>query len=232
MNHVNDILDELRSMSSPLADMSRAMPYDVPEEYFNGFHELVNEMLIAEGKEIWNRNINKRSNQNVPEGYFDEFPQQMLVLAKTEHLTVTIGTANPLPVPEGYFEALPEQVLAAAKASDTKANPKIIPLISRVSRNLRWAAAAILIMGIGFGSYQVYFNKPGVRVERQLAKVSSTTLGDYLQQNIDDYDMETLENTLASNAGDIKQATTDLNPKDLNTEEITQYLNETGWDQE
>lgn len=231
MNHVNDILDELRSMSSPLADMSRAMPYKVPEEYFIDLHRTINELLQAEGKGIWVNDISSQLSMGIPEGYFDEFPAQMLALAKAEHPNIGVGLANPLNAPEGYFEALPEQILAAAKAGDTKASPKIIPLISRAGRSLRWAAAAILIMGIGFGTYQVYLNKTGNHTEKQLAKISSNTLGDYLQQNIDDYDMETLENTVASNAGGIKQATSDLDPKNLNTDEITQYLNETGWEE-
>lgn len=231
MNHVNEILDELKGMSSPLADISRVMPYSVPQGYFVDLYQAVDQILEDEGKMLWDSGVNKQTFQEVPEGYFDEFPEQMLALARAEHIGFSAGSVNPLNVPKGYFLELPEQLLAAAKASDTKASARVIPLISRVSRSLRWAAAAILVMGIGFGTYQVYFGNTGNHTEKQLAKISSNTLGDYLQQNIDDYDMETLENTVASNAGGIKQINSDLNPKNLNTDEITQYLNETGWEE-
>jgi len=129
MNGTNEILDELRSLSTAVAAIGRNMPYEVPEGYFNGFSGTVL-ARVAGWKDA------KSLAYSVPEGYFDQFAQGVLAKIKAGAVAGTgalagtvagagtgaaagmgesdpvsevltrVGRVTPYQAPEGYFEEI------------------------------------------------------------------------------------------------------------------------------
>jgi len=123
----------------------------------------------------------------------------------------------PFDVPQGYFETLPAQLLAAAKANETaKPARKTIPLKRTYAiGSIRWAAAAILLIFIGSGGF-FFLRQPSSETDKILASVPQNELQDYFQHT---YRM------------DVDQVfSNDINNLQVDTKEIVEYLDETGWD--
>ena len=122
MKQPEDIVKELRDLGSPLADMSRAMPYEVPKGYFEGLHSHISaaisptEALLS----VQTRNMP----YEVPEGYFDALPQKMLFAALDADNVADLPRQMPYATPAGYFDQLPAKILEAAKSADAPAKPK------------------------------------------------------------------------------------------------------------
>jgi hypothetical protein len=203
MESVNDIRNELRGMNSALTDMPRTMPYEVPVGYFESFTDGVG--LLKAGKEM---------PHEVPQGYFEQLADDILFEVNKPSVAFT--------VPEGYFEALPAEILAKVKQADRK--PMTIPIGIRIWKNVRWAAAAVLILGIGLGVYRSYWYEPAFNVQEELASVSQEVIDEYVQLHIDEFDMETI--ATGTEPFDIKPAT-----NHLSSEEIENYINESGLDE-
>ena len=198
MKQVNDITEELNSMGSQLAGMSRAMPYTLPGGYFEQFANnttrLINDINTADDALVWGKTMPFE----VPQGYFETAATDMALMAMGE------GIATALP------KALPAKMLHAAKATE-------IPKQQKLSfRNIRWAAAAMVILSIGFGAYQ-FSNEQQNAPDNILASVSNNDIHDYLQQS---YRLDV----------DRIMSNTDINSMQVDNKEIVQYLNETGWD--
>lgn len=238
MSTRNDIRNELREWDSPLADMSRAMPYAVPQGYFAGLPGYTDESIKAAFAGAgtapdWGR----VTPYLVPAGYFETLPQTILQKVSEPAVGFALPKHNPQSVPEGYFDMLPAQLLAAVKANDTATpEPELfqpqparsIPLGNRVWRSLRWAAAAVVILGVSMGSYNFLSQTPRtVNPKQALSSVSESTINEYVQQNIDEFDMELIENTVAANTN-----TAQLDANLLTEDEIRLYLEETGWETE
>lgn len=83
MKAVNEITEELTGMGSMLAELPRAMPYSVPDGYFE---QLPGTIQAA---------VEMESQFAVPAGYFDSFPEQMLAVAKrADKKPILISLAN------------------------------------------------------------------------------------------------------------------------------------------
>jgi hypothetical protein len=225
MNTHHDIDEELSALRSPLAGMSRRMPYELPEGYFAQFadqffmHADLDTELSGLPKTI--------TPFSVPEGYFETNPAAILKALENEGLEALPATM-PFEIPNGYFDTLPAQIIAAAQSAPAIAAPGKTNRRIRLWASVRWAAAAVLITGIGFGSYNILDSQKSVRSAR-LSAVPSDNLGAYMQQNIDDFDGEMLETNVAS----AKNAKIDNYHTELSkvgNDEIIQYLNETGGD--
>ncbi len=52
MKSINDISEELRSIGSPLADMSHSMPYSVPEGYFADFPQSLRDKIETDAADV------------------------------------------------------------------------------------------------------------------------------------------------------------------------------------
>jgi hypothetical protein len=224
----SDILNELRGLNSPLADMSRSMPYAVPEGYFEELAAYIPETVkaseIQEIPALWTKAMPYR----IPEGYFETFPATINTIIAGEQ-KLPLYKEQKFEVPEGYFEQLPAQILKAAKASDNPvvAEPtRTIPLGKPVWKNIRWAAAAVLLLSIGFGSYKTFWSADSYNAEKALAGISKSTINEYVQQHIDEFDMESIENTVAAHT-----ATSPMNTDAITDEDIILYLDEASWDQ-
>ncbi len=210
MKQVNDITEELNSMGSQLAGTSRAMPYTLPHGYFEQLADhttsLVNDLTAADDAPVWGRTMPFE----VPQGYFETAATDMAMMAMGENIAAALPKGIPLIVPTGYFDALPAKMLHAAKATE-------LPKQQKLSfRNIRWAAAAMVILSIGIGAYE-FSNQQQNAPDNILASVSNNDIHDYLQQS---YRLDV--DRIISN--------TDINNMQVDNKEIVQYLNETGWD--
>jgi hypothetical protein len=219
MNSVNDISEELKSMGSALAGKPRTMPYMVPDGYFDNFPATILSTIAHVNEQEQVPQWGKALPYAVPDGYFDNLPANITTAVKAEEMVSSLPKDIPLGVPAGYFDSLPAQMLAAARATDkTKFKAKTIPLGKPgIFRQIRLAAAAVLILSIGLGSYEMFFTARTDVSENMLASVPSADIHDYLQ-GIYRMDMD----RVVSN--------TDINNLQLNNNDIVQYLNDTGWE--
>lgn len=218
----NEIYDELKGLNSPLAEMPRLMPYYVPQGYFSTLTNHIKDGVKATYVTEYSLpDANRQNPYTAPKGYFESFPDMMLAIAKEDEQLPSIPTATPYDMPAGYFDTLPQQILQAAKQADKPT--KTIPLGKRIWSNVRWAAAAMLVAGLGFGSYKMLQPAPvaEMNVQEELAQLPTSTISDYVQQNIDDFETDMIASNLTS---------TNFSSPQLSEEEIIQYLDETGWE--
>jgi hypothetical protein len=161
----------------------------------------------------------------MPEGYFHTLPEDLLNATLAN--SIETGIASPYTAPDAYFSSLPESLLAAAKESEvTKGAPRLISFRPYWKRSIKWAAAAVLVLGIGFGSY--HYMQPATpdgKAAKQLAKIDGDVIQEYVMHHVDEFDEETLENTVAANTNLHNTVST------LDDEEIKAYLDENGWDE-
>jgi len=207
MNNGTDIQQELREMGSILTGLPRTMPYSVPAGYFDRFDETVKDHCIPK----WGKALP----YTVPAGYFDQLPGQITAWTTAEYISVPLADM-PFQVPQGYFGQLPQQVLAAARAQETHAQTT---KRKRIPMPARWAAAAILVLGIGISTYRMLSTTPvqETPAEHILASVQAPELEEYLDGNYR-LDAEVIEKN------------DDINKMKLDEQDIIKYLDETGWD--
>jgi|ERR1043165_31305 hypothetical protein len=154
----------------------------------------------------------------VPDGYFNNLTDSIIDEIQTSDKTASWKEQNPFAIPGQYFEQLPGNILARVKQEgNTVVKQKNIMLPV-----LRWAAAAVVILGIGFLTYTNIAHKP-MDTEKALSKIPDELIKDYLQQNIDDIDADLLVGSTAN---------IDARIDALEDEDIINYLDETGWDKE
>lgn len=172
------ISDELRAMGSPLESFSKEMPYEVPADYFADFATAMN-FRVAEAS----------------------LPQ-----AENQETTFT--------VPEGYFDQLPQQVLAQIR---TKKENKAKTIVIRKNWWLPMrAAAAIFLLLLGGWVYRSALVTRSF--DSRLASIPDASLSAYVIQTSSDLNTERIL------AGDPVKLQVPLTE-----DEITQYLDETGW---
>lgn len=215
MKENNDILQELSDMNSPLAGISRSMPYVLPDDYFDSLPANIMAGIRLDA-------ISKAMPYVVPEKYFVSFEAELAKrINETEEGSLP-KTIMPFTAPAGYFDTLPQQILSKVKASQ-KPGAKTIAIGTEIWRQIRWAAAAILLLGIGIGSFKIFVKPQPLSPETALSQVSKSEVSLFVEQNIDDFDADMLAGNMS--AGDIQALT-----KQLNDEDIQQYLDDTGWE--
>lgn len=222
MKEQNDILNELERMENELAHMSRAMPYNVPDGYFEALENNIAEYIAFAMREDPKLDLGKQPPYTVPEGYFDTL--QASVKDRINEVPELPKTILPFEAPTGYFETLPNRIVDTINTLEQPVAPtKTISLSGRIWRYTRTAVAAVLLLGLGVGAYKLLIvrNKP-VPIETALAKVPDSAISNYVQQNIDDFDAETIATNLTNN--DLHELTNQLDDKDIEA-----YLNENGW---
>ncbi len=136
MDNNNGILDELRGMGSPLAALPRTMPYWVPDGYFT--------MLPDELTKLFEKSNGLKINgtKGMP---FNMYRELFRYAAHGYYNQNERGSVTRCSYQEGYFESFPDTVLEKAKAANNPSG-KTRPFGGAVWSNLRWAAAAILVM--------------------------------------------------------------------------------------
>jgi len=231
MNAATDIVKELEEMGSPLAKLPRVMPFNIPEGYFSSFPEMV-QSIAHESDPVLD--LPKTMPYTLPAGYFETFSTN--IIDKVTEPVFAKTAAPAFEVPAGYFEGFAQNMLATAKAADIQAAPQVAEVQQPKTiafrpqwKAMRWAAAAILLLGIGIGSYKMAdFNaatpaNPAASAERQLAMLDKKVISSYVKHNIDDFDMELLAETNVLNG-----VKTENELRGLNKQDIQQYLDELG----
>ncbi len=218
MNRSNEITEELKDMGSMLANLSRAMPYALPHGYFEERLAAYKLQLPADDQHSAEMGISysKSMPHSVPAGYFEGLAGSIMTAAKAEAGTQWSKTM-PHIVPAGYFESLPGQALAAAKRATPAKKTSTLIALDKAFSQMRWAAAAVLLVCITLGGYISFFSGGTQNgTDMMLASVASDDINDYLRAYPMDVD-GTLNNT-------------DISSIQIDNNDIEQYLNETGWD--
>ncbi|MCB0697690.1 MAG: hypothetical protein KDC07_10015 [Chitinophagaceae bacterium] len=154
----------------------------------------------------------------VPAGYFDGLAADIYHLASAG---VELTKEIPFNVPVGYFDTLPQQTLNAAKKADAAASTATTPRKS-IWLNVRWAAAAMLILSISIGSYRM-LNPQTISIQQQLNEIPDEAIMAYVQDHIDEFDTEYIINNLDGNT------TLQTQAGNLKDETIEDYLENSGW---
>jgi hypothetical protein len=139
MENRSDILSELRSISSTLAEIAPANPYKVPEGYFEN---LTSEVLLLVREETSSAVLGQigETPYEIPSNYFEKLPGQLLALVKSDEVSSILpDKANNLyKVPEGYFDGLAENILHRVKAegdiSPKKELESLSPLLGKLDK--------------------------------------------------------------------------------------------------
>ena len=124
MNVKNDISEELRSLSTLVATISRETPYRAPEGYFLDFPTVVLKRVQPSLPSL-QPDVSRVAGLEPPSG-------------RTSDSEALGGDAKPLTfsVPEGYFEGFAQQVLNRIKAgSGSSADPDVLsPVLAQAGR--------------------------------------------------------------------------------------------------
>lgn len=190
-----EIAAELAALGSQLAGFPRRMPFAVPVGYFDSAADrLVGGIGAADAEDPRLIGLPVTAPFTVPDGYFETFPESVLEAALEASLPQRAAEWR---VPDGYFAAFPDKVLAAAKAADAPVQV-IAPARAKSGGGrrialpaLRWAAAALLILGIGLGLYRA--GNPAtvpVTTQRALAALPERAVQAYVVQNLDEFDTD------------------------------------------
>ena len=148
----------------------------------------------------------------IPEGYFNKFPETLMTFMSSGKGSWEHGNKKPFAVPEGYFDSMPEALLQRVK-SERKKQGKVISLSPVLRRYLAGAAAVLLLLAGGGGLYRHYGHNS---LEQQIAKLPEAAVSEYVLQTSSD-----LNQVVATNTASL--------PDYLTEEEISQFLDETGW---
>ena len=150
----------------------------------------------------------------VPENYFEQLAGHITKNTHAETHSIPLCEV-PYKVPPAYFKALPQRLLALVKRENERIKttaPKRLFYLSTI----QWAAAAVLAFVISFLGYMM-FSMNESRPEKMLSSVSRNEIKEYVNHS---YGID----------ADKVMSYTKINDLDVNSKDITQYLNETGWE--
>lgn len=151
------ILNELREISPLLAGLERVNVFTVPQDYFDKISSSI--LLKLDQDQISGKAM--ALPLEAPAGYFENLSSNILSRIKSESLhesnEVFPALLNekinlPFNLPENYFESLPSQILNKVKANNEKA--KVVSF--HIKRIYRYAAAAVIILGLLTTSYFLF----------------------------------------------------------------------------
>jgi hypothetical protein len=205
--------------------MSAEMPYVLPDNYLSNLAETLTQgVRHAEAiEDPATPALPKALPFIVPEGYFTELVEQL-----QDHIAennVPSGITTPYQTPAGYIESLPAQIASTiiGKEKAHLSKGKIISIHPTWKRASGIAAAALLVLGLGLGSYR-YFNSttPDTAATVELSKLDASDIANYVEQNVDEFDAETLTAALSS------EVTSEETLPILEASEIQEYLEESG----
>lgn len=214
-----DILQELQPIAPYLKEVSVAMPYAIPEDYFVRFPTQI--MLKVQAK---------RMPMAVPEGYFESFAQTMLSrvnknetaseLEEVAPFLNRIPKTMPYQIPEGYFENFRPLMLHTNQPKEAK----VISLFG--TKVKQWAVAASIAIGLLLGGWWLtqtsneptpYATSNANPEFEQLAAVDEAVMLDYLE--IEDKEMVEFANLLFNEEENIED-----NLEKIQTNDLISYL--------
>ena len=186
MNSSAEILNELKAISPLLAGLEKINVFQVPEGYFNELQLRIADYVLLNNTSVAD-NINKRTLQQVPLGYFDTLSDSILAKVKAAYpesakeelrelspMLYALKDENVFSVPRGYFESFSEGIVEKVKQQPAK-------IITMKKGNSWWkyAAAAAVTGAIAISSLQI-FNSFS---DRHNGKSVVSGLPDYVQNS-------------------------------------------------
>lgn len=226
----NDIIQELNNLESSLSRLSRENIYSVPKGYFDSFEARVRSL-------IWLSTLPSDSPYAVPTGYFNALADQVMQrirnhpdyqsskeeLASISPLLNSLDKRPVYSVPEGYFENF------NAGTGGVQGRSKIISLGHR--KWFRYAAAAIVTGVVAVGALMIYNgtnskrsdsagNAPLAKFEKEVKKIddvkSTEKLIDFMDAGLNEKELATNHKTMKTE--DVQQLL-----KDVSTEELSEF---------
>jgi hypothetical protein len=209
-----NILNELTAISPLVASIPRVNVYRVDINYFDGIRAELQARIIASNF------IAPQNNFDVPQGYFENLPTNILakikaqenneVFAEMETLSTTIagiGNKNVYTVPQGYFEQLAMPTIVSAK------------VVKMGSRSIfKYAAAAVVVGLLGFGAMKFIANTKTntetLAVVKQANEILKSNSFDATFASVSDKD---IEKYLLQNGEDVNAALVAASMDDNNT---------------
>lgn len=214
MQERENILNELHAVSPLVASVPHINVYRVDENYFDGIRAELQARIIASNF------IAPQNNFNVPEGYFENLPTNILakikaqknnsVFTEMEELSPTIasiGNKNVYTVPQGYFEELVIPKITSAKV----VKMSILGIF-------KYVAAAVIVGLLGFGTIKFIAttktNNETLAVVKQADEILKTNSFDATFASVSDKD---IEKYLSQNGEDVNAAMVAASMDDDNT---------------
>lgn len=214
-------MKELLELNSPLAHFERAMPYVIPDGYFDAVSNILAEgAQLAEGADPLFV-LSKAMPFAVPDGYLSALLQNPTIISSADNSGSHIGL--PFDVPQEYFNTLPDVLLASVQAADIPAKKQKAIVFNpswRHWRTIQWATAAMLVLGLSLGSYKYFQSAPPDSVTaNQLSRLDRDDINSYIEQQVDDFDADVLEASVVADNSDMKTSVSELED-----DEIRDYL--------
>lgn len=205
-------------------------PFLLPENYFTQFPATLAEILEVKAIEA---RLPRKNVFEAPQGYFETLSERVMeAVAEDAVLPEGLQKEMPFAVPGGYFQEFSGNLMAriaegeAVKTIPPHAEkPKTIPLRPRIPlpvQMMRWAAAAVLILGVALGIQQAGTpQSTATTTRRALASIPENTLQEYVYQHADDFDIDMIEARLPQSTF---QETSPV--QNLGTHEIQAFLSD------
>lgn len=213
-----EISNELLAISQAVANLNAAMPYQVPEGYFETLSDVILARVHAgSGEESVVMSVAGKSTPfEVPEGYFNNLSNSILSKIKTQQepsamdelkelspLLSSISRANVYTVPQGYFETVADEL--TEKVTE-HSNTKVVRMFTQ-RRWIQMAAAAAVMLMVAFGVNRLVGTKQQVdgyvklglkqynteqKINDDLQNISEAELISYLENTSNTSDVATL----------------------------------------
>ena len=150
MNPSPEILNELKGISPLLASLEKINVFRVPAGYFDELHQRIADYALLNNTSAVD-NINKRSGQQVPPGYFDTLSDSILAKVRAAYpesaeeelhkLSPLLSSlkSNIFSVPDGYFESFAANTIEKLKVQhdDLQSAEEEIYLLSPLLSTLK-----------------------------------------------------------------------------------------------
>lgn len=186
-----------------LAAIPRKNPFVVPTGYFDGLYAQLSSRINIEQTPAY-----PAQDFGIPQGYFENLPQQISSHIFLEKLRAEVA-ADGFIVPQHYFNNLPIQI--QSKINQSAKPQKIKKLIPAW---LNYAAAACVLITIGFA---LFLNVPGnftVTVQENMTGIPEQEIINYLQTHTDVGDNPVILENLG-NTDELSQINTEITTEDL-----------------
>ena len=240
MKPSEEILTELKGLSTAVAAIPRVNVFTVDTEYFNSIYPELKARISADAF------YTSRATYSIPEGYFEELVRNVLQKIHAEENSVReeimglspfiagISNRNVFTVPNGYFEGLNGAVKISTPAKIIKMN--------QARAMFKYAAAAVITGLLGISVINIVDNNRGLKdpieqtaetgiktndilktgnFDKELNSLSDNEIVKYLKESGDDINAALV-------ATSVNEGATLPEPTDYLTDENTldNYLNE------
>jgi hypothetical protein len=203
-----------------LKEVSKNLPFEVPEMYFKSNPDNILNLVHTIGSDEAMPEFSRSMPFELPQGYFDGLQGNIAARIVAESEIPEAVSMPHMEIPNGYFDELPGKILEKLKTSSSDRKKSVAMPIWLRSVSFKYAAAALVVLGIGFTVLQVSRSTSLTENSTELGNVSGSEISEFFQQNYPE------------TATDIAINDPDLGFLKLDKNDIVQYLNENGWESE